>query len=226
MSNFVFPSDLGSNQIGHYMGIGAYKPAGWFNNGVVGQMEDSWAFYIPGGGAGTIFNQRHEYADVKLSRVGAGMLGVSGDTPGIIPGALASPMNPAVEVLFRNTELRQFQFTFQLSPSSEQEAKTLKDGIQKLRYHSAPRIRTTGLFFESPSEFTIGFYFRPTGSGQWTENPNMPRISKCVLREVEVTYNNDGEYSTFENGMPVSVQLVLVFREMRIIDKNLIDQGY
>lgn len=233
MAHYVFPSDLGSDQLGHHMSIGAYRPSGVLNpasgGGAAGQMEDGWAFPVPGGGAGTTFSQVHEYSDVKLSRVAGNLLGVSGDSPteGAIPGAFASALNPMVEVLFRHTQLREFQFAFSFSPASAAESKTLKEAIQRLRYHSAPRLRTGRLFFESPSEFLIAFYFKPFGSTQWTENANMPKIGKCVLRRVEVIYNNDGEYSTFEDGMPVQVQLILVFREMRIIDKNLIqNEGY
>lgn len=231
-NNYVFPSDLGTNpQLGHYMGIAAYLPSGYGlgsvgdNGTAYGDVQDYWHFYIPGGAGGTTFTQVHEYDDVKMARLAAGALGAS-SSAGVIPGAFSSPINPLVEVLFRNTQLREFQFTFSFSPSSEQEAETLKNGIQRLRYHSAPKIRTGGLLFQSPSEFLIGFYYSPNGPTNWQINPNMPKIGKCVLRNVEVVYNNDGEYSTFENGMPVQVQLTLVFREMRIIDKNLINQGY
>ena len=80
--------------------------------------------------------------------------------------------------------------------------------------------------FNSPSEFIIDFYFYNSQTGQLEINQYLPYIGRCVLENIEVMFNPNSEWSTFSDGSPVSTQLILVFREMRIIDAKNIADGY
>lgn len=190
-------------------------------------QQETFYFFIPGGGQNAMmWQQVHEYTDVKLARVGLGMIGIGGDAPGVLPGLMGKPINPQVEVLFRSTQLRTFQFFFLMAPTSENESVKMRDIIQRLRWHAAPEITSTRLFFNPPSEFEIGFYFKPTRSGSFVQSDRLPKIDKCVIERIDVDYTPQGEFSTFSNGHPVSALLSISFKEMAIVDKTMISKGY
>jgi hypothetical protein len=190
-------------------------------------QTETFYFFIPGGGQEAMsWQQQHDYTDVKLARVGLGMIGIGGDGAGVLPGLMGKPINPQVEVLFKSTQLRTFQFFFLMSPTSESESNRMKRMIERLRWHAAPQITRTNLFFDPPSEFDIKFYFRPKRGGSFVETDKLPKISKCVVERIDVNYTPQGEFSTFSNGHPVSALLEISFKEMAIVDKNMIARGY
>ena len=146
----------------------------------------------------------------------------------MIGGAFRKTINPAVEVLYRGTNLRNYVMSFMFAPERREDSVMLY-GVQngtgilnRFRYHAASR--NQGWYFDSPSEWEIAFYYRNTKGG-WSINPNLPKIAKGILNRVDVDYNPDAEYSTFEGGEPTSARLTLAFTEMEIIDKDRIEQG-
>jgi hypothetical protein len=190
-------------------------------------QSETFYFFVPGGGQQAMsWQQQHDYTDVKLARVGLGMIGIGGDGPGVLPGLMGKPINPQVEVLFKSTQLRTFQFFFLMSPTSESESEKMKWMIERLRWHAAPQITSSKLFFDPPSEFDIKFYYRPKRGGSFVESNRLPKIDKCVVERIDVNYTPQGEFSTFSNGHPVSALLNIDFKEMAIIDKNMIARGY
>lgn len=181
------------------------------------------ALFIPGEGinSGLAWSDQHEYQDIRLSNIPAGILG--GEAGGI--GALAAGLtgraiNPGVQVLFRTTKLRQFEFSFLLAPSSENESRSIENIIKFLRSEAAPEVDTNGLFYRTPSEFEIDLMY-----GRYP-NTHIPKIGRCVLENITSYYAPQGEWSTFHNGYPVAVFLQLTFREMQIMTKDKIDAGY
>lgn len=147
----------------------------------------------------------------------------AGNVIGTAGQLLGTPINPKVEVLFSNTNLRQFSFDFLFAPANEQDSKNLEQIIKTLRFHAAPEIipgYASSFFFTPPSEFDITFYNR----GE--ENTKIPRIITCVLEQIDVSYSPVGVYSTFHNGYPVQVRMMLQFREVEIIDKQRILLGF
>ena len=157
------------------------------------------------------------------SEIGGNVVGAVGRTLGTAAALAGSPINPRIEVLFSNTIQRQFAFEFLLAPRSEKESLTIKEIIRTLRYHHAPEIETiAGIIptFIPPAEFDITFY------QNGTENLTIPRINTCVLERVEVDYTPTGIWSTFSNGYPVATRLSLAFREIEIVHKRRVIQGF
>lgn len=206
------------------------------------QMLDQIYLYVPGGSQNNLtWAQAHEYEDIKMAGLAtsaaAGVLGaISGVDPGTIAkagqiagGIFRTQINPYVEVLFRGTKLRAFDFSFMFAPQSAPDAAQLygQYGIlSRFRYHAAPEISGggDGLLFKSPSEWEIDFLYRD--GGNWAPNDKIPRIAKGVLTRVDVDYNPDTEFSSFENGAPTSARLTMRFTEMEIIDKTRILDGF
>lgn len=233
----VFPEDVASDPVGHYMTITAIT--GGIPTGVVPQIVDNVArraglqaanaslqpnqsqyaavIYIPGGtsGSGIVNHDVHEYADIKLTNLLRDHLGIGA---GSLQGITGYAINPGVQVLYRSTALRSFQFQFLMAPQSERESRSMESIIQNLRYWAAPR--AVGILFQTPAEFQIRFY----NKGQ--ENRHIPQIRRCVLNRIDVDYAPmSGEWSTFTNGHPVAALLSLNFQEMEIIHKDFIAGG-
>jgi len=134
--------------------------------------------------------------------------------------------NPMLEVLYSSPAFRTFRFDFQFYPRSEKEAEEVQNIIQRLRFHQAPEVATNfgnGFFMVPPSEFDISFYY----NGRI--NPNIPKISTCVLESMDVDYAPGG-FSAYEvpnqnasiggTGMPVAIRLSLQFKETEIMTKT------
>lgn len=140
--------------------------------------------------------------------------------------------NPMLEVMYKGVSLRKFNFSFSLWPRSEKEAKEVQKIIELLRFHQAPEIKnnTGGFFLIPPSEFDISFMY----NGKI--NPNMERISTCVLTNIATDYTPKG-FHTYESigsidkaevgetGMPVGINLTLSFLETQIITKDYYSNG-
>lgn len=216
------------------------------------EILDQIFLFVPGGEQTALsWQQKHEYQDVKMAGLatgmGAGILGAISDIdPGTISkagqvagGIFRTQINPYVEVLFRGTDLRSFMFSFMFAPQSSTDALQLYgsgngDGsgiLNRFRYHAAPEFSGggDGVFFKSPSEWEIEFYYKEGSGpqkGSWSPNKNIPKIAKGVLTRVDVDYNPGTEFSSFENGAPTTARLEMNFVEMEIIDKTRILKGF
>lgn len=71
-----------------------------------------------------------------------------------------------------------------------------------------------------PAEFDIAFY------KDGARNPHLPNMNTCAIERIEVDYSPTGVYSTFSNGYPVAVRLSIAFREIEVLHKLRIAQGY
>jgi hypothetical protein len=130
-------------------------------------------------------------------------------------------INPIIEVLYNAPELRTFQFDFTFAPRSSQEKDHVMQIIKEFRIHQAPEVTQNGMFFKPPSEFDILFRYRDRNDN-FSENPNLPRISTCVLKTMNINYSPQNQFVTFHDGAPVEIQLRLVFQETELITRDLI----
>ena len=134
--------------------------------------------------------------------------------------------NPMMEILYSSPDLRSFRFDFLMMPRSEKEAQEVQKIISLLTFHQAPELvrNSGGFFLYPPSEFDISFYY----NGQ--VNPNIPKITTCVLTTIDTdyapggfaAYEVEGENKPSEGrtGMPVAIRLSLGFTETEYIVKG------
>jgi hypothetical protein len=144
-------------------------------------------------------------------------------------GALA--VNPQLEMIYQSPSFRHFRFQFMFYPRSEKEASDVLDIIDLFRYHQAPEIvkSSFGRYLVPPSEFDISFYYNGF------ENPNIPKISTCVLTDISTDYAPNG-FAAYETksstpekggtGMPVAIRLDLTFMETEIVTKQFLKGEY
>jgi len=245
----AFPQIVENEQNGHWMHIIAR------GRGNDNSPQATVTLFIPGGGTNStnlVWETRHDYQESKLSKIIAGAAAsvpLVGTAINAAVGAapmLGGAINPKVEVLYRDTNLRTFQFSFVMVPSSPDDSQALRDIVKTLRKFSSPTLAagrsdprqgyiganagqadylTTGGLFLSPYEFTIDFYYKDK-YGQVLQNTNVPRIGRCVIDAIDINYTPQGEWSTYHDGMPTSAMLTMVFREMRVIDSQNIEDGY
>ena len=116
-------------------------------------------------------------------------------------------------MLFRST------FKYKFLPRSAKEADNVRNIVKEFKLHMHPELSNGGLFYIYPSTFDIAYYHRGK------ENTNFHKISTCVLEDLSVDYGGQG-FNTFADGMPTEVNLSLRFRELEVLTKERIDQGY
>jgi hypothetical protein len=211
------------------------------------RIKESIALFMP---TPIVYTTTNDYQEISLSALGTGLLGqIGGFAGGLIGGERGAtigssvgntvekvasrgamlaryPINPRVEVLFAKTNLRQFRLEFLLAPRNQKESLSAERIIRTLRYHSVPEIDSitnigsSGIAFVPPAELDITFY------NKGIENAVLPRINTCVIDAIEVDYAPQGEYATFSNGHPVAMRLGLGLREVEILHKRRVLQGF
>lgn len=217
----VFPEDLGMDYYGHYIKIKAFT-GGYQQSGSLGfnpPSTESWNGYlfIPGGASGgqapLIYDQRHNFTDIRLTNIiNDSILGITAAM------ATRRSINPMVQVLYRSTNLRQFDFSFFMAAKSRKEAQSIKNIAKKMRLFAAPEINNAAVI--APAEFEFEFY----NKGQI--NPHIPKIDRCVINNVTVNFAPQGDFSAFRDSHPVACLLTFSATEVRIIDRNKINSGY
>lgn len=160
----------------------------------------------------------------KIKDLSSSFIGTNSAT-GIFASAIGGVQNPQLELIYTSPSFRTFRFDFMFYPSSEDEAAEVQRIINMLKFHQAPEIMpaSKGYFLVPPSEFDIEFHY----NGE--VNPNIPKISTCVLTSIDMDYAPKG-FVAFEvpgqntptiggTGMPFAIRLSLSFQETEIMTK-------
>lgn len=128
--------------------------------------------------------------------------------------------NPRKEQLFKNVQFRTFNFDYQFYPRDAKEAQNVLNIIYQFKLHMHPEFKDANNFlYIYPSEFDI-FYYNGT-----EENLNVNRHTSCVLTDMTVNYSPNGQFTTFENGMPTQINITLTFKELATLTKEKIQDG-
>jgi hypothetical protein len=115
--------------------------------------------------------------------------------------------NPNMELLFNNVTLRNFKFSFKITPRSKDEADGVKSIIRTLKTYMAPSFESS-YFLKTPKTFEL--YFK-TGN---SDHKFLNRFKPCFLTDMEVNYTAENVYSTLPGGEPVSMIMDLSFKEI------------
>lgn len=130
--------------------------------------------------------------------------------------------NPKKEQLFQQVDFRTFSFSYQFFPKSPKEAATVREIIKSFKIHMHPEYKSgTGQFlYIYPSEFDIVYY------QDGKENSNLFKYTSCVLTDMTVTYTPQGQYTAFDDGMPTQININLTFKELALLSKREVEDGY
>jgi len=150
--------------------------------------------------------------------------------PSVIPGAgttLSSLIgvsariktNPFREVLFESIDYRTFNFKYKFFPKSFNESRNVKNIIDKFKLHMHPELSANKFFYIYPSEFEIRYYYKDK------ENTYFNKITNCALTDMSVEYGGD-KFSTFDDGSPTEITMNLTFRELQLLTKEEVNNGF
>ena len=94
--------------------------------------------------------------------------------------------------------------------------------IRFFKIRSAPHQQPTQFtrIYNIPEVFKIRYYY----GGK--EHDKINRVGHCALTDMTVTYGGD-KFTTFGgNHAPVQVDLQLQFKEMELLNQQMIEEGY
>jgi hypothetical protein len=122
-------------------------------------------------------------------------------------------INPNMELLFNGPTIRNFRFSFKMTPRNQPEAEQIRLIIKSLKKHMSPRDNTTNdnIFLAAPNIFELRY---KKGN---QNNPYLNRFKRCVLENMSVNYTGENVYATYEDGAPVSTIMDLTFKELEPI---------
>ncbi len=127
-------------------------------------------------------------------------------------------INNKTELMFEGVDRRSFQFSFRLIPHNSTEAANIQNIVNSFRFHMAPHIPQGAQFgrtLVSPSTYNITY----------SHQEELHKISECVLESVDVKYG--GERPQFYNdNRPTETELTLSFKELEIMTKSRIEEGF
>jgi hypothetical protein len=120
--------------------------------------------------------------------------------------------NPNMELLFNGPTLRQFRFSFKMTPRDEKESIQVKKIIREFKQSMAPKVVDQGgnsnLFLRTPNVFELR-YRQGTA-----KHPFLHRFKQCALTDMSVNYTGEGTYATYSDATPVSMIMDLTFKEL------------
>ena len=133
---------------------------------------------------------------------------------GVIP-------NSNMELLFNSPALREFAFSWKMTPRDEYEAKKVRHIIRFFKQGMAARkmlgtggsaAGTNSLYLGTPNVFHVQY---KTNRDEDIEGVN--RIKTCAVTGCAVNYTPDGVCSAYEEGQPVSTVMSLRMQELEPI---------
>lgn len=166
---------------------------------------------------GTSFNNASGPAAAIVSNIALS----KGPFGGSISAATGLASNPKKDQVFKGVDFRTFQFDYQFFPRDPKEAENVLNIIKEFKYHMHPEFKDSNNFiYIYPSEFDI-FYYQ-----DGRENLNVHRHTSCVLTDMTINYTPNGTFTTFENGMPTQINVVMSFRELALLTKDNIKDNF
>ena len=150
-----------------------------------------------------------------------GQFGISPETilargQGVVP-------NNNLALLFNSPTLREFTFSWKMSPRSREEASRIRNIIRFFKQGMAPKkaigtaTGAASYFLGTPNVFDIIFKTTRDKYSILNENDAVLRIKTCACTGTAVNYTPDGMWNAYEQGQPVSVTLSLRFAELEPI---------
>tara|TARA_B100001093_G_scaffold312467_1_gene298189 strand:- start:1094 stop:2362 length:1269 start_codon:yes stop_codon:yes gene_type:complete len=160
----------------------------------------------------------------KLAASATSILGGNVSINQLLAREQGQVLNPNMELLFNGPTLRNFRFSFKMTPRSEKEAEQCKLIIRTFKMNMAPKVTGSGanLFLNTPNVFELRY------KSGFRNHPFLHKFKQCFLTDISVNYTAEGVYATYENKEPISMTMDLTFKELEpIYDNDYFDErGY
>ena len=134
-------------------------------------------------------------------------------------------VNPSLELLFDGPQLREFSFSFKMTPRSKDEAKMVRSIIRTFKQAMSVKRSQSVLLLKSPHTFRIS-YLTST-----QDHPYLNRFKECALTNCSVNYTPDGSYMSYDDSSPdgrsmTAYELSLSFSELEPIFDDDYDKDF
>jgi|TARA_B110000285_G_C15057870_1_gene580642 hypothetical protein len=134
---------------------------------------------------------------------------------------------PRMELAFEGINKREFSYNFKMMPKSQAEADEIRKIIFAFKSNMLPEFvddNRAGRRLTVPNTFDISYMYN--GS----ENQYLHKISTCVCTSLQVSYGGD-RYKTFDpssgdGAPPVDTSIALTFKELELITRERVYEGY
>ena len=125
-------------------------------------------------------------------------------------------INPNLELLFNGPQLRDFSFSFKMTPRSKKEAQMVRSIIRTFKQAMSVKRSQSVLLLKAPHTFRIS-YLTST-----KDHPYLNRFKECALTNCSVNYTPDGQYMSYDDSNPdgrsmTAYELSLSFNELEPI---------
>lgn len=147
----------------------------------------------------------------------------AGDLKGAIQKVTGRAFNNNLEMVFKGVPMREFNYVFEFAPRNRRELDSARKIIKLLTYHMHPELGMSNDFIV-PSQFQLTYMYMEK------ENAYIPKISKCVLKSLELQHGEESVFSTFAGdelgAAPIYTKMTLGFAETQIMTKQTIEEGF
>ena len=144
--------------------------------------------------------------------------------------ALGKTPNPNTRALFKQVNLRTFQFNYKFTPVSPEEAESVKEIIKSFRkeLYPASTNKKEGDFeiaYKFPNRFDIKFYLGSTENGRYMVEP---KLQPAYLTSMTTTYNSNAILSTpGKSSMDFAeVDISMTFLESKTLFDRDVTKGF
>jgi len=159
-------------------------------------------------------------SDIKKALT-ANIAGAAAGANRLLTRQTGAIMNPNMELLFDSPQLRNFTFSFLLSPRSQKEATTIVKIIRFFKQGMSPIRSKSRLFLRSPHTFRLAYKHKATQNDK-NKDTNQPatdhkflnKFKECAMNGFGVDYTPNGQYSTYEDGSMTAYQVTMNFQEI------------
>ena len=146
----------------------------------------------------------------------ANVFGANIDTQNLLSRTEGQVLNPNMELLFKGVQLRNFSFSFALTPRSRAEMVQVRSIINTFKRRMAAKTTaggsaSKGVFIKAPDVFELEF---KKGA---KAHPFLFKMKPVALKDMKVSYTDAGSYVTYDDGTPVKMTLSLTFTELNPI---------
>ena len=134
-------------------------------------------------------------------------------------------INESLELLFDGPQLREFSFSFKMTPRSKGEAQIVRSIIRTFKQAMSVKRSESVLLLKSPHTFRIS-YLTST-----KDHPYLNRFKECALTNCSVNYTPDGQYMSYDDSSPdgrsmTAYELSLSFNELEPIFDDDYDKDF
>jgi hypothetical protein len=104
-------------------------------------------------------------------------------------------LNPNLELLFQNPELRPFSFRFDLTPRGAKEANQVKQIIRVFKQSMSVRKGVADIFLKTPMIYELAYINGKSGQ----LHQSIGRIKTCALKSMNVNYTPSNQFMTYDD---------------------------